>query len=50
MRVQIDVSVNAPESGKIIKLLAAEEDTVTVGQDLVIIEPGEVEGTFTGFF
>ncbi|KAG6908166.1 2-oxoglutarate dehydrogenase complex E2 component [Tephrocybe rancida] len=40
---KIDVSVNAPESGKIVQLLAAEEDTVTVGQDLVIIEPGEVE-------
>ncbi|KAG6878187.1 hypothetical protein C0993_010948 [Termitomyces sp. T159_Od127] len=42
---KIDVSVNAPESGKIVQLLVAEEDTVTVGQDLVIIEPGEVENT-----
>ncbi|KAG6879911.1 hypothetical protein C0992_009575 [Termitomyces sp. T32_za158] len=42
---KIDVSVNAPESGKIIELLVAEEDTVTVGQDLVIIEPGEVKNT-----
>jgi uncharacterized protein (AIM24 family) len=41
--VQIDVSVNAPQSGKIVELLAQEEDTVTVGQDLFIIEPGEVE-------
>ncbi|KAG6855751.1 hypothetical protein H0H87_011312 [Tephrocybe sp. NHM501043] len=40
---KIDVSVNAPQPGKIVQLLAAEEDTVTVGQDLVIIEPGEVD-------
>ncbi|KAF5379169.1 hypothetical protein D9615_006007 [Tricholomella constricta] len=40
---KIDVSVNAPQSGKIVKLLANEEDTVTVGQDLFVIEPGEVE-------
>ncbi|KAG6840732.1 2-oxoglutarate dehydrogenase complex E2 component [Blastosporella zonata] len=40
---KIDVAVNAPQSGKIVQLLASEEDTVTVGQDLVIIEPGEVE-------
>ncbi|KAF8882437.1 dihydrolipoamide succinyltransferase [Infundibulicybe gibba] len=38
---KIDVSVNAPQSGTITKLLASEEDTVTVGQDLFIIEPGE---------
>lgn len=38
---KIDVSVNAPTAGKIVKLLANEEDTVTVGQDLFIIEPGE---------
>ncbi|TFK38144.1 hypothetical protein BDQ12DRAFT_684037 [Crucibulum laeve] len=38
---KIDVSVNAPQSGKIVKLLANEEDTVTVGQDLFVIEPGE---------
>ncbi|KAG6902374.1 hypothetical protein C0995_000936 [Termitomyces sp. Mi166 len=42
---KIDVSVNAPESGKIVQILVAEEDTVTVGQDLVIIEPGEVEAS-----
>ncbi|KAG6829714.1 2-oxoglutarate dehydrogenase complex E2 component [Tricholoma furcatifolium] len=40
---KIDVSVNAPEAGKIVQILAAEEDTVTVGQDLVIIEPGAVD-------
>ena len=39
---QIDVSVNAPKSGKIVKLLAAEEDTVSIGQDLFVIEPMEV--------
>ncbi|KAJ7598789.1 dihydrolipoamide succinyltransferase [Mycena floridula] len=38
---KIDVSVNAPMSGKIIEFLAKEDDTVTVGQDLFIIEPGE---------
>ncbi|PPQ67209.1 hypothetical protein CVT26_007282 [Gymnopilus dilepis] len=38
---KIDVSVNAPMSGKIVKLLANEEDTVTVGQDLFVLEPGE---------
>ncbi|KIK00987.1 hypothetical protein K443DRAFT_678774 [Laccaria amethystina LaAM-08-1] len=39
---KIDVSVNAPQSGTIVKLLANEEDTVTVGQDLFVLEPGEV--------
>ncbi|KAF8903365.1 hypothetical protein CPB84DRAFT_1845895 [Gymnopilus junonius] len=38
---KIDVSVNAPVSGKIVKLLANEEDTVSVGQDLFVLEPGE---------
>ncbi|KAE9407987.1 dihydrolipoamide succinyltransferase [Gymnopus androsaceus JB14] len=38
---KIDVSVNAPTSGTIKELLANEEDTVTVGQDLFILEPGE---------
>ncbi|KAG8992026.1 2-oxoglutarate dehydrogenase complex E2 component [Tulasnella sp. JGI-2019a] len=40
---KIDVSVNAPKSGKIVELLAKEEDTVTVGADLLRIEVG-VEG------
>ncbi|GAA5821738.1 hypothetical protein JCM3770_003157, partial [Rhodotorula araucariae] len=31
---KIDVAVNAPKAGTITELLAAEEDTVTVGQDL----------------
>lgn len=39
---KIDVSVNSPKSGKIVQLLAAEEDTVAIGQDLFVIEPGEV--------
>jgi len=35
------VSVNAPTAGKITELLANEEDTVTVGQDLFRIASGE---------
>ncbi|KAG1809393.1 dihydrolipoamide succinyltransferase [Suillus subaureus] len=38
---KIDVSVNAPAAGRIVELLAKEEDTVSVGQDLFIIKPGE---------
>lgn len=41
---KIDVSVNAPMSGKITELLVSEEDTVSVGQDLLRIEPGEGGG------
>lgn len=37
---QIDVSVNAPEAGTIKEFLVNEEDTVTVGQDLVKLELG----------
>ncbi|KAG8424261.1 2-oxoglutarate dehydrogenase complex E2 component [Metarhizium acridum] len=37
---KIDVAVNAPEAGTIKEFLASEEDTVTVGQDLVRIELG----------
>jgi 2-oxoglutarate dehydrogenase E2 component (dihydrolipoamide succinyltransferase) len=37
---KIDVSVNAPEAGTIKEFLAKEEDTVTVGQDLVRLETG----------
>ncbi|KAF8183174.1 dihydrolipoyllysine-residue succinyltransferase 1 [Pholiota molesta] len=36
---KIDVSVNAPQAGTIVKLLANEEDTVAVGQDLFISNP-----------
>ncbi|EJD48493.1 dihydrolipoamide succinyltransferase [Auricularia subglabra TFB-10046 SS5] len=38
---KIDVSVNSPQAGVITELLAKEEDTVTVGQDLFVIEEGE---------
>ncbi|CAE6386421.1 unnamed protein product [Rhizoctonia solani] len=38
---KIDVTVNAPMSGKIVELLFNEEDTVTVGADMFKIEPGE---------
>lgn len=38
--VQIDVSVNATESGTIKELLVKEEDTVAVDQDLVKVEVG----------
>ncbi|KAL1742813.1 hypothetical protein HDZ31DRAFT_75279 [Schizophyllum fasciatum] len=37
---KIDVPVNAPAAGKLVEHLAAEEDTVTVGQDLFVIEEG----------
>lgn len=38
---KIDVAVNAPAAGTIKELLASEEDTVTVGQDLLRIELGD---------
>ena len=41
---KIDVSVNAPEAGTIKEFLANEEDTVTVGQDLVKMETGGSPG------
>lgn len=37
---KIDVSVNAPEAGTIKEFLVKEEDTVTVGQDLLKLELG----------
>ncbi|MCJ1394963.1 2-oxoglutarate dehydrogenase complex E2 component [Xylographa bjoerkii] len=37
---KIDVAVNAPEAGTIKEYLVSEEDTVTVGQDLVKMELG----------
>ncbi|KAM0798756.1 hypothetical protein BDR22DRAFT_858727 [Usnea florida] len=37
---KIDVAVNAPEAGTIKEFLANEEDTVTVGQDLLKMELG----------
>jgi 2-oxoglutarate dehydrogenase E2 component (dihydrolipoamide succinyltransferase) len=39
--IKIDVAVNAPAAGTIKEFLANEEDTVTVGQDLVRIELGD---------
>ena len=39
-KLQIDVSVNATESGTVKELLVSEEDTVTVGQDLAKLELG----------
>ncbi|GAA6018513.1 hypothetical protein JCM11491_006430 [Sporobolomyces phaffii] len=38
---KIDVAVNAPKSGTITELLANEEDTVAVGQDLFKLEAGD---------
>ncbi|EGO29844.1 hypothetical protein SERLADRAFT_458150 [Serpula lacrymans var. lacrymans S7.9] len=38
---KIDVTVNASKAGKIVELLAKEDDTVVVGQDLFRIEVGE---------
>ncbi|CDO74654.1 hypothetical protein BN946_scf184272.g2 [Trametes cinnabarina] len=40
---KIDVSVNAPAAGRITELLANEEDTVAVGQDLFRFEPGATD-------
>ncbi|KAH6653698.1 dihydrolipoyllysine-residue succinyltransferase [Truncatella angustata] len=37
---KIDVAVNAPEAGTIQELLANEEDTVTVGQEIAKIKAG----------
>ncbi|KAI4086773.1 MAG: hypothetical protein LQ348_002021 [Seirophora lacunosa] len=37
---KIDVAVNAPQAGTIKEFLAEEEDTVTVGQDIVKLELG----------
>ncbi|GAA6007881.1 hypothetical protein JCM10207_004911 [Rhodosporidiobolus poonsookiae] len=42
---KIDVAVNAPKAGVLTDLLAAEEDTVAVGQDLFKLDPeGKAEG------
>lgn len=37
---QIDVAVNAPEAGTITEFLVSEEDTVTVGQEIIKLETG----------
>ncbi|BGP31777.1 hypothetical protein JCM10296v2_003551 [Rhodotorula toruloides] len=42
---KIDVAVNAPKAGVLTELLANEEDTVAVGQDLFKLDPnGKAEG------
>ncbi|BGP15914.1 hypothetical protein JCM10213_003657 [Rhodosporidiobolus nylandii] len=42
---KIDVAVNAPKAGVLTDLLAAEEDTVAVGQDLFKLDPeGQASG------
>jgi 2-oxoglutarate dehydrogenase E2 component (dihydrolipoamide succinyltransferase) len=41
---KIDVSVNAPEAGTIKEFLVGEGDTVTVGQEIAKLEPGEGGG------
>lgn len=41
---KIDVSVNAPQAGTITELLVSEGDTVTVGQEIAKLEPGEGGG------
>ena len=47
---QIDVTVNAPKAGTITELLAQEEDTVAVGQDLFKLEPGEPGAASAGAY
>ena len=37
---KIDVSVNAPQAGTIKELLVSEGDTVTVGQEIAVMEDG----------
>lgn len=41
---KIDVAINSPAAGTIKKFLANEEDTVAVGQDLVVLELGGEPG------
>ncbi|KAL1962811.1 hypothetical protein VTN77DRAFT_9180 [Rasamsonia byssochlamydoides] len=45
---KIDVSVNAPDSGIIKEFLVKEEDTVTVGQDIIRLELGSADGKKAG--
>lgn len=40
MSQKIDVAVNAPDSGTIKEFLVSEEDTVTVGQEIIRLELG----------
>ncbi len=41
---KIDVAINSPAAGTIKKFLANEEDTVQVGQDLIVLELGGEPG------
>src|SRR5687768_11400958 len=38
---KVDAEVPAPSSGKLVKILAQEDETVEVGQALAELEPGE---------
>src|SRR4051812_49357886 len=38
---KVDAEVPAPQSGKLLKILAQEDETVEVGQPLAELEPGE---------
>lgn len=38
---KIDITVNAPESGKVVEVHVAEGDTVTVGQPIATMETGD---------
>ncbi len=38
---KVDAEVPAPQSGKLVKILAQEDETVEVGQALAELEPGE---------
>src|SRR6476619_2834187 len=40
---KVDAEVPAPASGKLVKILAQEDETVAVGQALAEFEPGEGE-------
>lgn len=42
------MSVNAPDSGTIKEFLVKEEDTVTVGQDIIKLELGSADGKKAG--
>src|ERR1700761_8379535 len=41
---KIDVAINSPAAGTVKKFLANEEDTVEVGQDLLVLELGGEPG------
>ena len=38
---KVDAEVPAPQAGKLVKILAQEDETVEVGQPLAELEPGE---------